>query len=117
MSALCEHYSVEKLEEREEPRPRQPADLGPPAHGRSLLGLAERAEAAVCPGGPLERLAAAAVQQGGAGCTVEMGPVKGLRRCLQKAQEDYDGDYLRLNDVARCSIVVPKLSTLHECLR
>ena len=53
----------------------------------------------------------------GPGCTVEMGPVKGFRRALQKAQEDYGGDYAKLNDVARCSIIAPKLSSLADCLR
>ena len=36
----------------------------------------------------LKRLLRAAAQQGGAGCRIELAPVKGLRRSLQKAHEE-----------------------------
>lgn len=114
---LCEPWLLERLEEREEGRPRQPADLGQPHNVRSLLGLIERAEGASQPGGALERLISAMTLQGGQGCSVELAGAKGFRRCLIKAQEDYGGDFLSINDVARCTVVVPKLSVLAECLR
>ena len=114
---LCLPLTLEKIEENEGCKPVQPADLGPSTNIRTLCGLIERADLAIKPEGPLERLANATVQQGGVGCTIEMGPLKGFRRSIHKAEHDYGGDYLQLNDVARCSIVAPKLSTLAECLR
>lgn len=66
------------------------------------------------PGGALERFATAAAQHGGSACYVEVAAVKGFRRSLQKAQQDYGGDYLMINDIARCSIVTPGLVSLAE---
>lgn len=117
ITAICEPLLPEKLDEREEARPRQPAKIGQPNQCRTLLALAERADAAVRPGGPLERLTAAAVERGGEHCYCEIAGVKGFRRCLQKAQQDYLGDFLMLNDVARCTIVAPRLSALRDVLR
>ena len=84
---------------------------------RTLLSLSERAEAAVIEGGPLDRLARELAGQAGAGTTVELASVKGFRRALQKAHKECSGDYLRLNDMARCIIICPKLTTLVEGLR
>ena len=110
-------FSPEKLDEREEPRPRQPLDLGQPNLTRTLLSLSERAEVASGEGGPLDRLAKEAAGQGGPGCTVELSGVKGFKRAFEKAHKEYGGDFLMLNDMARCTIICPKLTTLAECLR
>ena len=72
-----------------------------------LLRLAERADAASRPGGPLDRLAQRAAKAGGVGSSVELLAPKGFRRATEKAQADYAGDFLMLNDLARCSVVVP----------
>ena len=97
---LCEQYSPERLAEREEPPPRQPADLGDPTHARTLLALTDRAIVAMRGGerSPLGRLASAAAFKAdiatrgsqdnlsGQGCTWEMGPLKGFPRSLRKAE-------------------------------
>jgi hypothetical protein len=72
---------------------------------RTLINLAERASGAVVAGGALDRVARELAGQAGKGCTVELSACKGFRRALQKAHEEYGGDYLLLNDMARCSIV------------
>lgn len=105
LEGLCTPYGAAALDEREEERPRQPADLGLGTQLRTLLFLTERASAALVQGGPLDRLARELAGQAGSGCTVEMGSCKGFRRALQKAHDDYNGDYLQLNDMARCLIV------------
>ena len=117
IESLCVPFSIASLDAREEPRPRQPVDIGDPYQARSLIALAGRAEGASKPGGPLERLMNAAAKQGGNACTAEMGPVKGFRRALQKAEEDYGGDFLMINDFSRCSIIASNLSGLAAILR
>ena len=106
-----------RYEERTSQRLRQPGDLGEPLLLRTLLFLAQRAETASKPGGPLERLAREAAGQGGPGCLVELAGVKGFRRALHKAHLEYAGDFGLLNDMARCSIICPKFSALTEVLR
>ena len=118
LEKLCETLSADSLHDRGELLPKQPGDLGPAHLVRTLLSLAERAETAMRVGGPLERLARRAAMYGGPGCTVELPPTcKPFRRALEKAHQDYQGDYLRLNDMARCNIVAPKFSALAECSR
>ena len=43
-------------------------------------------------------------------------PVKGLIRLLQKAQEEYEGDYTRILDYARISLVFDRLPGLVDVL-
>ena len=64
--------------------------------------------------GALARAAAAATNP--AECAV-VGPcAKGIRRALQKVAEDYDGDYTRLLDYARVTVVAESLATLEKLL-
>lgn len=42
-------------------------------------------------------------------------PTKGMARALQKTQEEYEGDYTRILDYARVSIVCETLKVLAEC--
>ena len=42
---------------------------------------------------------------------------KGVRRCLAKAQEEYEGDYTRLLDLARCTILCTTISDVLSVLK
>lgn len=111
LAVLCEPYLAEMQD-----HPYQPADLGQPKNVRTLVELIERADEATRGGGAFDRLTAAAVAQAGSGCMVTMAPVKGFRRCLEKAEEDYGGDFLMISDPARCSVVAPKISDAADLL-
>ena len=127
LDALCEPLLPERYDEAQAMRPRQPADLGEPYGCNTLLRLAERAAEACTTGGPFERLATALQQKGatpsrasttgGGDFTVDLAPVKGFRRALEKAQTDYGGNFLCLNDVARMTVIAPKLSSIAEMVR
>ena len=46
------------------------------------------------------------------GIRVEQGPLKTTERAMQKTQEEYGGDYSRLLDLARCSVVFGNAETM-----
>ncbi len=48
---------------------------------------------------------------------LKVGSLKGVPRCLQKVQEEYGGDYSRLVDLARISIIFDDLPALLRGLR
>eukprot|EP00966_Prymnesium_polylepis_P247779 5729505-Prymnesium_polylepis.1 len=76
-----------------------------------LMGLAIQA------GPKLKQLARDAVA-GREGCEVVVAPkpTKGLARALQKCQEEYEGDYTRILDYARITIVCDNLPVLAAIL-
>ena len=53
-----------------------------------------------------------------AGCEVlhSPKPVKGIHRCMQKVQEEYEGDYTRLLDLARVTIICDTIVELERIL-
>ena len=53
-----------------------------------------------------------------AGCEVLRSPkpVKGVHRCMQKVQEEYEGDYTRLLDLARVTIICDTILELLKVL-
>ena len=53
-----------------------------------------------------------------AGCEVlhSPKPVKGIHRCMQKVQEEYEGDYTRLLDLARVTIMCDTIVELERIL-
>ena len=53
-----------------------------------------------------------------AGCEVlhSPKPVKGIHRCMQKVQEEYEGDYTRLLDLARVTIICNTIVELERIL-
>ena len=63
----------------------------------------------------LGNVASQAIKVAGSG-RVMLEPVKGLLRAMQKAQEDYAGDYTRLTDLMRCTLVFEKTATLVKAL-
>lgn len=76
-----------------------------------LLAGAERARA------PLASLAAALAAAAGAQSEVRLGPLKGVPRCLQKAQDDYLGEYTRLADLARATVIFDDVTSLSRALQ
>ena len=44
-------------------------------------------------------------------------PTKGLQRAVQKVQEEYDGDYTRILDYVRISILCETVSDLAQMLQ
>ena len=67
----------------------------------------------------LNALAEEAVAGAGSGlCEVlhSPKPVKGVQRCMQKVQEEYEGDYTRLLDLARVTIICDTLVELERVL-
>ena len=118
LAELVQPFSLQVLADRDEPHPKQPTDMGPSHLIRTLLSLAERADLATRSGGPFDRLLQRTLKEiGNAGCNVDMAPNKGFRRATEKAQAEYAGDYLMLNDIARCTIVVPRMSTAYDCAK
>ena len=67
---------------------------------------------------PALRIVADSVRTcGGPGTEVKMGPLKGYPRCLNKTEEDYGGDYTRLVDLVRTTIIFESLLGLVKGLR
>ena len=64
----------------------------------------------------LARETAAAVGNTGVEVVVPSKPTKGVPRALQKTLEEYEGDYTRLLDYARITLVFEELSQLEEAL-
>ena len=64
----------------------------------------------------LARETAAAVGNKGVELMVPSKPTKGVPRALQKTLEEYEGDYTRLVDHARITLVFEELSKLEEAL-
>jgi hypothetical protein len=64
----------------------------------------------------LARETAAAVGNTGVEVVVPSRPTKGVPRALQKTLEEYEGDYTRLLDYARITLVFEELSQLEEAL-
>ena len=65
----------------------------------------------------LARDTAAAVGNTGVEVVVPSKPTKGVPRALQKTLEEYEGDYTRLLDYARITLVFEELSQLEEALK
>ena len=76
-----------------------------------LMGLALQAVP------KLQQLARDAVE-GREGCEVVLPPkpTKGILRALQKAQEEYEGDYTRILDLARVSIICDRVTQVAAVL-
>lgn len=60
---------------------------------------------------------AAVTVTNGIGSKVVMPPIKTLERTFQKVQADYCGDFTRIVDLVRCTIVFDSVSTLVAALR
>ena len=54
---------------------------------------------------------------GGEQTELKLGKLKGIPRCLQKVQEDYEGDYTRLLDIVRATLIFDTLPNLLRGLR
>ena len=82
-----------------------------PATLMQLMGLALQAVP------KLQQLARDAVE-GREGCEVVLPPkpTKGILRALQKAQEEYEGDYTRILDLARVSIICDRVTQVAAVL-
>ena len=66
---------------------------------------------------PLSAFTSKLAAVGGPSGEAHTGPLKCLQRCLHKAQEDYDGEYTRLIDLARATVVFPDVRSLTGGLR
>ncbi len=84
---------------------------------KTLMRLLHQAKTAA---DPLFEIATAACGEDlGKGCRVlpMTNPTKGVRRCLQKVQEEYEGDYTRLLDLARVTILCDTIVALKKVLK
>ena len=94
---------------------RQPLPSALPcSHPSTLMRLFS---AALYAAPELHKMATAAVA-GRSGCEVLASPkpVKDIKRCMQKAQEEYGGDYTRLLDFARISILCELMTDVKDVL-
>ena len=82
----------------------------------TLLALLDRAAAAAPALKALADRANEAAGGEGEGRVLQC-PPKGIARCLAKAHEDYDGDFLRLADLCRITLVFKHVNCLVRALR
>lgn len=87
----------------------------PVTDARTLLRLLELAIHAA----PVLREVAEAAAAGIEGCEVVAGskPTKGIQRSVAKTQEEYGGDYTKLLDPVRISLIFATIAGLKEALR
>lgn len=94
---------------------RQPLPSAEPP--RALITLMLLMERALSASVVLKHLVTSAIK-GRADCEIydASKPIKGIARSLQKSLEEYDGDYTRLLDLARSSIVCDTLQSVRDVL-
>ena len=88
----------------------------PSAHPRSDLRTLMRLMTVAMEAGPELKRFAYEATDGIEGCVVMLPtkPTKGLKRAMQKVQEEYGGDYTRLLDYCRLTILCDSLESLEK---
>jgi len=93
---------------------RQPSQALNPKSLQTLMTLLRDAEDFIMPLRFVAEAACTAI--GSQGHEIQMAPPKRWFRALQKAQEDYGGDYTRIVDLVRCTLVFNTVSQIVAAL-